>query len=92
MLVTLDIKMFTDVKLVCEALSDPISIYRWRKVHPKFKDVKHDLMPSTRLSVFEFKNVTWDDNGTYICEAWNSEGYATKKFNLLVQREYKFYL
>ncbi|XP_047136896.1 uncharacterized protein LOC100201272 isoform X1 [Hydra vulgaris] len=84
-LVKLNIKMFTAVKLTCEAHSDPISIYRWRNIQPNANVVKYDLMSTTRISFFEFENITWEDGGLYVCEAWNFEGFATKTFDVFVQ-------
>ena len=58
-----DMKKGQTLELSCKATGDPAPSYRWRK--------NGALLPESEAENLRIENVTTDDSGNYICEAYN---------------------
>lgn len=91
---TVTTDLFVPLNLSCKARAEPLPIYEWsrdtsmRDDQTKSFQLSQNTTTHNGRTLLMIRNVTWSHRGVYFCNAWNSEGYNFKKYNLVVNRKY----
>ena len=87
--VTVD--LFEPLTLRCHARAEPTPLYEWSRngtIGDGKTSIKNGVVTHSNHVTLALRNVTWEDRGSYFCNAWNSEGYEYKEFEVVVNRKY----
>lgn len=79
--------LFKPLKLSCRARAEPIPLYEWSRngsIPQGNAAITEGVGVHSNHVTLTLRNVTWNDRGLYICNAWNSKGYQYKEYNVVV--------